>query len=283
MAQYTKTLANDFNGIQRTLANVLGTGATTKGYGSPVTSFTISTGSNISSAEFTALATDINTCYRHITNGDATTLASVVSKGKVTWANFVTYQSAVTYINNNSDTNGGTASSPSDTTTLPAGWGNASGNRIATQTGTITFASAEAMRFFFNQGNTITITGSCSYTGAEPKTVDWRDLVKTVSVSHTRSTYRVGSAADTTYYMSTNPYGYSPPAVKNDYVQVTMGAPSGNTMSITITLNDKGQDNQVASNCDADLTFTASRIVSNTTGISTYGPTVTFGTWAYTA
>jgi hypothetical protein len=281
MAQYTQALANDFNTIQGTLANVLGTGSSTKGYGSTVNSFTVTKGNPISHAEFTALTTDINTCYRHITNANCSTLASVVRGGTVSWANFVTYQTAIAYINNNSDTNGGTTTSASDATTLPAGWGNASGNRIATQTGTITFATAEAMRFFFNQGNTITITGSCSYGGSAPKTVDWRDLVNTVSVSHTKSTYRAGSAADTPYYMSTNPYGYSPPAAKNDYVEVTMGAPSGNTISITITLNDKGQDNNIASNCDADLTFTVGRVVSNTSGISAYGPSVSFGSWSY--
>lgn len=283
MAQYTKTLANDFNGIQRTLANVLGTGSSTKGYGSTVNSFTVSTGSNISSAEFTALATDINACYRHITNADATTLASVVSKGKITWANFVTYQAAVTYINNNSDTNGGTNSSPSDSTTLPSGWGNASGNRIATQTGTITFASAEAMRFFFNQGNRITMTGSSSYAGADPKTLSFANLANGIGITMNASTYRGGAAANATYYGTTNPYGYVPPAVRNDYIAVTISPPSGNTMAISIICNDKGQDSVIASNCDTDLVFSVGRVVSNTTGISAYNPSVSFGAWAYEA
>jgi hypothetical protein len=283
MAIYTKTLANDFNGIQSTLANVLGAGSSTKGYGSTVNSYQVSAGNKILPAEFTALATDINTCYRHITNADATTLASVVTGGKVTWANFVTYQSAITYVNNNSDTNGGATTTVSDSTTLSAGWGNASGKRIANQTGTITFASAEAMRHFFNQGNRITITGSSSYTGADPKTLSFANLVKGISVTMNVTNYRGGTSSSATYYGSTNPYGYAPPAVKNDYIAVTISAPSTNTITFSFTCNDKGNDRVVASNCNTDLVFAVNRFVSNTAGISTYGPSVSFGSWSYTA
>jgi hypothetical protein len=282
MAQFTTALANDYNVVRNTLVNVLSTGSGTKGYGSPIASYTVVVGNSIGSAEFTALASDINACYRHITNGNAT-LAPVVTNSVVTWANFVTYQSAVDFINNNSDTNGGATTVSTNSTTLPAGWGNASGNRIATMNGTITFVSAEAMRFFFNQGNSIQMSGSGSGGVGDPKADSFRALAGSVNVSHTQTTYRAGSSPTATYFGSTNPYGYAPPAVKNNFIQVTFGAPAGNTISFTIVCNDKGNDLRVPSDVAAALTFNVNRTISNTAGITTYGPSVSFGSWSYTA
>lgn len=284
MAQYTKALADDFNTIRNTVANVLGTGSSTKGYGSPVTSYAVVAGAKIAPAEFTALATDINACYRHITNADASTLASIVSGGVVTWANFVTYQAATTYINNNSDANGGARTTSVSSTTLPAGWGNASGNRVATMSGTITFASAEAMRFFFNQNAYITMTGSGDGAGgSDPKSASFRGLANGVGISIAQGNYRGGTAASATYYGSTNPYGYNPIRTYNDYIAVSFGAPSGTTVSFSIECWDKGRDGSVASNINDNLTFNINRVLSNTSGITQYNPSVSFGAWTYSA
>jgi hypothetical protein len=282
MAQFTTALANDYNVVRNTVANVLGTGSGTKGYGSPIGSYTVSVGNFIGAAEFAALTLDINACYRHITNSNAT-LAPVVTNGLVTWANFVTYQSAVDFINNNSDVNGGATSVATNSTTLPAGWGNASGNRIATMTGTVTFADAEAMRFFFNQGNSVQMSGSGSGGEGDPKADSFRSLAGSVNISHTQATYRAGSSPTATYFGSTNPYGYAPPGIRNNFIQVTLGSPAGNTISFTIVCNDKGNDLLVPSNVGANLTFNINRTISNTAGISTYGPSVSFGSWSYTA
>jgi hypothetical protein len=284
MAQFTKVLANDFNTVRNIVVNNLGTGAGTKGYGSPINSAPVAVNSFISPVEFTALAADINACYRHITNANAT-LAPVVSNSIVTWANFLTYQAAATYINNNSDTNGGAVTTPSNSVTLPAGWGNASGNEVATMNGTLTFANAEAMRFFFNQANSIRMTGSGSG-GTDVKGPMFSTLAASINLNFNQSNYRTSVGASQTAKSNTNPYGYSGPVnfpAVDSQIQVSFGAPSGNTISFSIVCYDTGDDNVVESNVTSTLVFTITRTVSNTAGTTAYDPTVTFGSWSYSA
>jgi hypothetical protein len=244
----------------------------------------VSIGNFIGSAEFTALASDINACYRHITNANAT-LAPIVTNGVVTWANFVTYQAAATYINNNSDTNGGAVSTPANSVTLPAGWGNASGNEVATMNGTITFANAEAMRFFFNQANSIRMTGSGSG-GSDVKGPMFSTLAASINLNFNQTNYRTSTGATQTAKSNTNPYGYSGPVLSpavDSQIRVTFGAPSGNTISFSIICFDTGDDNVVESDVTSTLVFTVTRTVSNTAGTTAYDPTVTFGSWSYSA
>ena len=157
MAQYSTVLADEFNTIRNTVRDVLGTGSTTRGYGSPVTSTEVVAGQKIKPDEYTALATDINVCYNHIAGSNAS-LNSVVKGGKVTWANIVTYQVAATYIDTNRDTNGntGSASSASGDFQFPSGWGSGRFKGLLdgpyaynTASGTFTWSSAEAMRHFY--------------------------------------------------------------------------------------------------------------------------------------
>ena len=284
MAQFTLALANEYNTVRNTVVNVLGTGAGTKGYGSPISSYTVAVGNFIGSAEFTALTSDINACYRHITNANAS-LAPVVANGIITWANFLSYQQAATFIDNNSDTNGGAVSTPSNSVTLPAGWGNASGNEVATMNGTLTFASAGAMRFFFNQANSIRMTGS-GVGGSDIKGPMFSTLAGSINLNFNQANYRTSTGASQTAKSTTNPYGYSgpvnTPAVDSQIV-VTFSAPSGNTINFSIVCYDTGDDNVVESDVTSTLTFTVTRTVSNTAGTTAYDPTVTFGSWSYSA
>jgi hypothetical protein len=285
MAQYTKILADEFNTIRNTVVGVLGTGSGTRGYGSPTTSYTVAANATINHAEFDALKSDINVCYNHIAGTNAT-LNSVVADGSMTWANILTYQTAATYIDTNRDTNGGAKTASSPSTKLPAGWGNASGNRIATMTGTVNFASAEAMRFYFNQGSTLAITGSGAATGGSSKSNAFGTLANALSLSLTQSNYRGGTGASQTQTTTVSPYSTG----TADNIAVSFGVPGSTSVSFSIVCSDKGGDDGdnnsvvVASNIDIDLTFYVSASnVSNTSGITTYTPTVSYGSWSYAA
>ena len=280
MAQYSKALANDYNTVRNTVADVLGTGSSTRGYGSSVTSNTVAVGDTIAASQFTALASDVNACYRHITNANNGSLAAIVSNDLITWANFVTYQSAATYVDTNRDTNGGAVTSSQSSTTLSAGWGNASGNRIATMNGTINFASAEAMRFYFNQNSYMTMSGSGATTGGTPKSNAFGSLASGVAMTLTRDNYRGGTGTSQSQTTTTSPYDAGTP----DGISVSFGTPSGTSISFNITCSDKGNDGNVASNVDTALTFYINLLrISNTTGITTYTPSVSFGSWSYSA
>jgi hypothetical protein len=280
MAQYSKALANDYNTVRNTVADVLGTGSSTRGYGSSVSSNTVAVGDTIAASQFTALASDVNACYRHITNANNGSLAAIVSNDLITWANFVTYQSAATYVDTNRDTNGGAVTSSQSSTTLSAGWGNASGNRIATMNGTINFASAEAMRFYFNQNSYMTMSGSGATSGGTPKSDAFGSLASGVAMTLTRDNYRGGTGTSQSQTTTTSPYNSGTP----DGISVSFGTPSGTSISFNITCSDKGNDGNVASNVDTALTFYINLLrISDTTGITTYTPSVSFGSWSYSA
>jgi hypothetical protein len=287
MAQFTTALASDFNTVRNTVATVLGTGSGTRGYGSPVNSVTVSAGQLIRPTEFTSLTTDINACYRLINGANATTLASIVQGGTITWANFLTYQQAATFIDNNRDTNNGPVTNPAASSlVLPAGWGNLSGLRAAQATGTFTWASAEAMRFYFNQNGTILISGSGSATGGTAKSNAFGTLANSIFVGCNRFQYRntVGASQDLTTNVS--PYSTGNPSGIN----VIFAPPTANTFSFVITCTDRGGDDgdadgtAIASNVDTALTFFAGpRNVSTAAGITQYTPSVSFSGWSYAA
>jgi len=283
MAQYTTALKDDFNTVRNAVSNVLGTGSGESGYGSPVTSYTVAKGDTISHFEYDALATDITCCYNHISESTNPTLASVVQGGTVTWANFLTYQAAAEYITTYRANFGGPRSAPNHGgQTFAAGWGQKSGNIFARCTGTINWASTDACRFYFNQGNYLEFLPTYGYwlpTG--DKTDAWKTLWSGSAFVYNRSISLAGYSATT--YMSTNPYGYTPPHTKNDYIAISVSAPSNGSISFSITLNDGGQDSVILSNIETTLAFTFRSILSNQTGITAYAPTVTVNTPVFSA
>lgn len=286
MAQFTKALASDFNTVRNTVANVLGTGSSTRGYGSPVSSTTVSVGQKITPTEFSSLTTDINACYRHITNANASTLASIVQGQKITWANFVTYQSAATFIDNNRDTNGGAVTNSAFASgPLPAGWGRAAGLRFASRTGTFSWPSADAMRHFFNQEGRLRLTGSGGG-GGNTKSAAFRTLANAVSLNYTQANYRGGTGASQVQTVATAPYSTGTPSG----ITVSFAVAGATSVNYTISCYDTGSDDGdadgivVNSNIEIALDFFAQGVnISNTAGITQYAPTITAGTWSYSA
>ena len=282
MAQYTTALKDDFNTVRNAVRDVLGTGSGDSGYGSPLTSYTVAKGDTISHLEYDALKTDINVCYNHIANTNAT-LANVVKDGTITWANFVTYQAAATYITNNRLSFAGPTNTPLGSgRSITSGWGQKSGNIFVRCSGTIDWSSAEACRYFFNQGNYLnfyTTYGNWSITG--DKTDAWKKLWSQAAFTYNRAQLSAGYSQKS--YMSTNPYGYNPPHTKNDYIDISMSAPSNGSISYSITLNDGGQDSVILSNIETQLDFSLAPVLSNQTGITTYAPTITTNAPVYSA
>jgi len=277
MAQYSVVLANEFNTVRNAVANVLGVGSGNKGYGSPLASYAVNVGDKIQSADFFNLKTDMDACYRHIVNTESVGTNPVGQKGLVTWAKFVEFQVAASFINTNSDTNGGARQNVGpDTTTLSSGWGNKSGNRVASMSGNFTFPSANAVRNYFNQNNTITVVGSGVGGTGDPKSDAFRSMASSINFTYTQTDFRAGVNKVITADSPTSPYSA-------DFVKVTIYTQSGNLLPFNITCNDTGGDNNAASNVLAGLSFAISRLLSNTPGITVISPTVDFGTWAYSA
>ena len=105
-------------------------------------------------------------------------------------------------------------------------------------------------------------------------------LANGVAMTLTRDNYRAGTGTSQNQTTTTSPYSAGTP----DGISVSFGAPSGSSISFNITCSDKGNDGSVASNVNIALTFYINlQRISSTTGITTYSPSVSFGSWSYSA
>jgi hypothetical protein len=275
MAKYSKVLASEFNAVRNAVANVLGIGSGPKGYGSPVASYAVSVGEKIKAVDFISLKTDMDICYKHIVNTDATGTNPVSKGGVVTWAKFLEFQVAANFINTNSDVNGGAKQlAGPETITLASGWGNLSGKRVAVMDGTFTFPSEDAVRNYFNQGNIITVAGSGVGGQGDPKSDAFRSMAASINFTYSQTEFRANANKVVTANSPTDPYS-------TDFVSVTIFTQSTNTLPFRIICYDKGADNVSPSNVLAGLSFGFSRLYSKTSGITIINPSVDYSNWTY--
>ena len=179
IASGSLVLATDYNAIRTTVDNVLGTGSGDSGYGQTLTSSAQSIGTIIDADHINQLFTDIQKAHTH-QQGSASSLIAQVTTSDVIEANngstykgWTQFETAANLISTNRLTaNAGqmTAAAQKTTETKAAGW-----NAQINQTVTVTFASADARRHFFNSGGEIRIQASVA-SGGNTKSQDWATM-----------------------------------------------------------------------------------------------------------
>ena len=179
IASGSLVLATDYNAIRTTVDNVLGTGSGDSGYGQSLTSSAQSIGTIIDADHINDLFTDIQKAHTH-QQGSASSLIAQVSTSDQIEANngssykgWTQFQTAANLISTNRLTaaaGGMTAAAQKTTETKAAGW-----NAEINQTVTVTFASADARRHFFNSGGEIRIQASVA-SGGNTKSQDWATM-----------------------------------------------------------------------------------------------------------
>jgi hypothetical protein len=185
IASGSLVLASDYNNIQTTVANIVGTGSGDKGYGQSVTSSQKTTSDTVDATDINQLYTDIQLAHTH-QQGSASSLIAQVTTSDIIEANngvsfkgWTQYETAANLIETNRLTANSasmTATAQKTTETLAAGW-----NGSRDQTVTITFASADARRYFFNSGGEIRITASVA-SGGNTKSQDWATMCSSVGI-----------------------------------------------------------------------------------------------------
>lgn len=172
-------LASDYNTLQQRVANLLGTGTATFGYGQTVQSSAVFQGNTILASQWDNLANDIKSVYIHqtgnspsIRNVDAGDLIDDTSADpKVNYANLLTNlesnkfdlapsQSLITAI---------------DTKTYSSSW-----SSLVSMTVTATFSTALEARFFFNSGGRLRLAGVKSGGSASAQNTSWSNLLSSV-------------------------------------------------------------------------------------------------------
>jgi len=258
-----------YNIIQSTVANVLSTGSGDSGYGQALQSNQVAQNQLIEDDHMNTLRLDIRKAYLHQNNSYPT--LTVVSTADTVTDNtlnnsYATFETLATNINTNRNTisasrltTGSTASSYVRTTT----WN-------ATRVGnfTVTFASTNAARHFFNSGGAVQI--DMSVTAGTVKNNDWNTMFITnmgtltfANLASSRSgaggtlTSSVAYTTLTTSYQTVySSVGSGVYAASNFNIQVRFTNISSLVIEFQITLNDAAAgtiDEDVAANLNINV------------------------------
>lgn len=182
----TNILASDYNSIRTTINDVFG--ATTDGYGQALASSAVTANvSIIYAADWDNLRNDILKCRQHQT-GNSETLTDVDSSTVVTEAVRAAYASmAADCTTNRYSIGAGQYSIESGvSSTYSSNWKNSLSHTV-----TVTFASNNQFRYFFNAGSTIRLSASRSGAAASTKDTAWDTTFSgmgTVSMNYTSTT-----------------------------------------------------------------------------------------------
>ena len=175
-------LATDYNGFVSTNgANVNGiwsTGAATAGYGEAAVS-TVSAAATITATQWSTLNSRISSMASHqgttITNRTNPTTGSTIA----ILANLSTDLTNITAARGNAAASGAQTTSFTGTTSKTTATGSGSTPWTITFTHTVTWASADAARYFFNAGGRIKWETNKSSTG-NLADAEWNDLANTL-------------------------------------------------------------------------------------------------------
>ena len=175
--------ATDYNGFVSTTANanvndIWGTGASDKGYGQTALS-TVSAAGTITATQWASLVNTISSIASHQGTSITSRTAPVAGDTITILSNLNTDLTNLTNNRGNAVANGSQFTAWSGTSSKTTATGSGSSAWTITFTHTVTFASADAARYFFNAGGRIKWETSKTSTGTEADD-EWNDLANTL-------------------------------------------------------------------------------------------------------
>jgi hypothetical protein len=278
-----KIESGDYSTIKQKVDLVLGVGSGQSGYGQTTTSPTVSTGNTISAADWIALRNDIAKVYQHQTGG---TLGGVAETStSYSGSNLVSPQSGVTviseairgqfnYMADRITTNKFNAGSGQlADTTLVSGTSNQPWNNVLTQTVTVTFASSNAARYFFNAGGKIRASANTNGGTSTTKDQSWTTLLAGIGEVAIDYSNFYGLTTNDSQIVKTNS---SVGAYTSNYYKLSARVDNASTPSVlTLTINF-ADDAFGPPDDNVDATITSTVKASTPTGAFTLtAPTAT--------
>lgn len=208
--------AVDYNALAWTNPSVggqYGMGTGTHGFGQSVTSITLPgngvvSGGDVTAVQWNALITAINNCLLH--EGQA-----AITPNSVTAGNIITYYSSIaagsaSAYNNTGVTGIALSDGAANTTTFNSSWG-AAGSRSLVFTQSLTFASGNHARYFFNAGGKVKLSFAKSGGGLTVRNSEWAALAAncgTINIGFNNTTKVGGGGATPTVLLNANNGGY---------------------------------------------------------------------------
>lgn len=203
--------ATDYNTLATTNPSIggqWGTGTGNHGLGQSTSAIAaLATGNTVTATQWTGLIQTINNALSH--EGVANiTPASVTAGNAITYYASIATGTASAY--NNSGTTGlALTAGTANNTSYATAWGS-TGSRSLVFTQTVTFASGDAARYFFNAGGNIGLTFARSGGSATTRNTDWT-AIATASGSINfgyNNTTKTGGSGTTTTLLNSNNGGY---------------------------------------------------------------------------
>lgn len=227
---------SDYNAIQTQVTQVLGSGTgapnSTYGYGKTPQSSLVAAGQLITQAQWNALAADVNAVYTHQYGTNYPNYSATVS-GALSATNYNLLNNTMTALvptRMTVATNQLTTSTQT-TSTYGGAWG--SGNQGIQNTLTVTFASTDAMKYFFNTGCSLRIQGTGPNQSGSQQDSSWQSALNNFNytLAYTQFVALTGTlAVIQTLNNVASPYN-------NSYIQL-FGSVSGATITFVIRYYD---------------------------------------------
>lgn len=179
----TKIIASDYNSIRSKVVSVLGTGSGDSGYGQNVSSIDVAVNAKITVTQWNNLRNDLLRCRQHQTGLDESGgLTLATSTTTIRESDRAAYMSMADTVTSNrlvTPPSGQASIEAVTTQQRTSNW-----NGTLTHIATVTFASAEDMRYFFNSGSQLLISADRAGGANTTKDQSWSNLLGTNLVTY---------------------------------------------------------------------------------------------------
>lgn len=174
--------ATDYNGFAASVNAVWGSGSGDSGYGQTNTLSTVAASNTVTATQWATLISRIDSMRQH-QSGVTSGLSQPSTGDIITFLNTLNTQiSSIT--SNNLDRNVGTTQLSTASASGSTSWTN-----NAVRECRFTFSSANAMRYFFNAGGTITCNTISSSFSGNTKSNNWDTIANSTSATITNSNF----------------------------------------------------------------------------------------------
>lgn len=175
-----KITATSYNNIRNIFINYLTTGTGSIGYGQTANSSAVSAGQKVTATSWANLRSDISRMADH--QGTTVTLPTITASTKITATQATQLETAATTVTGAGVIYNVAVGQYSDEllVTLAEGTRTAAWNAVIRHFFTVTFATANDARYFFNSGSTIRIDPTYTKDVSNTLNNDWDTLINTL-------------------------------------------------------------------------------------------------------
>jgi hypothetical protein len=283
--------ATDYNGFVASVNAIWGVGSGDSGYGQTTTLSTVAVSNTVTATQWATLITRINSMSSH-QSGSPTALSNPTAGDIITYLS--TLSSAISTITTNRLNANAVGTAANTTISNTNIWITSSTKEIS-----LTWANADAMRYFFNAGGYVTFTTADSVLSGNTKSTDWDALLAacgTVRINAQTSEKVGGSGTPTVnntnlgfydlttgnqtilqQFSTTVAGGYNS---NNAQYRARLNASAGSAtiLYVNALLTDGAADSNAADNVTGNVIFTVSVVPPSTAHISNVWGSITAAT-----